>query len=102
MLSANKAIKLLGIPRKQFAQDIKDGKINQYDGCVLLEELKEVYPDSFDECRTKTLYEIIKDNACNYRDININNLDPKKLLRQIRILEAKVKQLQQELDKDNK
>jgi len=29
-------------------------------------------------------------------------LDPKKLLRQIRILEAKVKQLQQELDKDNK
>ena len=98
MLSANKAIKLLGIPRKQFAQDIKEGKINQYDGCVLLEELKEVYPDSFDECRTKTLYEIIKDNAVNYRDVDTDNLDPKKLLRQIKRLEAQVEQLQNELD----
>jgi len=43
------------------------------------------------------LYEIIKDNACNYRDIDINKLDPKKLLRQIKILEAKVEQLQEEL-----
>ena len=98
MLSANKAIKLLGIPRKQFAQDIKEGKINQYDGCVLLEDLKEVYPDSFDECRTKTLYEIIKNNASNYRDVDADNLDPKKLLRQIKRLEAQVEQLQQELE----
>ena len=97
MLSANKAIKLLGISRKQFAQDIKEGKINQYDGCVLLEELKEVYPDSFDECRTKTLYEIIKDNASNYRGIDVDNLDSKKLLRQIKRLEAQVEQLQEEL-----
>ena len=97
MLSANKAIKLLGISRKQFAQDIKAGKINQYDGCVLLEELKEVYPDSFDECRTKTLYEIIKDNASTSRGIDVNNLDSKKLLRQIKRLEAQVEQLQEEL-----
>ena len=97
MLSANKAIKLLGISRKQFTQGIKEGKINQYDGCVLLEDLKEVYPDSFDECRTKTLYEIIKDNASNYRGIDVDNLDSKKLLRQIKRLEAQVEQLQEEL-----
>ena len=102
MLSANKAIKLLGIPRKQFAQDIKEGKINQYDGCVLLEDLKEVYPNSFDECRTKTLYEILKNNASNYRDVDVDNLDPKKLLRQIKILEAQVEQLQNEIDLINK
>ena len=97
MLSANKAIKLLGIPRKQFCKDIKEGKIKQYDGCVLLEDLKEVYPDSFDECRTKTLYEILKDNASNYRGLEVENLNPEKLLRQIRILEAQVQQLQEEL-----
>jgi hypothetical protein len=97
MISANTAIKLLGLSRNEFSCDVKSGKIKQYDGCVLLDDLKAVYPDRFDECRYKTLLDIVKDQSSTFRNIDVDKIEKQKLLRTIKILSAKVTMLENEL-----
>ena len=97
MLSANTAIKLLGLTRREFSNDVKTGKIQQYDGCVLLDDLKEVYPDRFTECKYKTLLDVIKDRANTYKHIDADKLEKQKLLRDIKMLSAKVIVLENEI-----
>ena len=97
MISANTAIKLLGLSRKEFSRDVRSGKIKQYDGCVLLDDLKEVYPDRFDECRYKTLLDIVKDQSSTFRNIDVDKIEKKKLLHSIKMLSAKVAMLENEI-----
>jgi polyhydroxyalkanoate synthesis regulator phasin len=97
MLSANKAIKLLGLSRKEFSNDVKSGKIKQYDGCVLLDDLKEVYPDRFNECRYKTLLDIVKDQSATFKNVDIDKLEKQKLLREVKMLTAKITMLENEI-----
>jgi hypothetical protein len=97
MISANTAIKLLGLSRKEFSNDVKSGKIKQYDGCILLDDLKEVYPDRFDECRYKTLLDIVKNQSAAFKNVNVDKIEKQKLLRTIKILSAKVTMLEDEI-----
>ena len=96
-ISASKAIKLLGINRKEFANDVKSGKIREYDGCIILDELKEIYPDHFDECRNRTLLDIVKDQSYQWKGIDLDNLEKSKLLHEVKMLTAKVALLKDEI-----
>ena len=97
MLSANTAIKLLGLSRKEFSNDVKSGKIKQYDGCVLLDDLKEAYPERFSECRYKTLLDIVKDQSATFNNVDIDKLEKQKLLREVKMLTAKITMLENEI-----